>query len=120
MPVDDTAGAYGSRADDVLGHWGFVYEMDERGFASGELLLRGDGGLMRRYGSSFYSKGATRWEFGEWQRVSWWPGATTVDEAVNILRGHAYDLYEPGPVAIDERTAGPYPGSPAPARPIGE
>jgi hypothetical protein len=32
--------------------------MDERGFASGELLLRGDGGLMRRYGSSFYSKGS--------------------------------------------------------------
>ncbi|MFI0352544.1 hypothetical protein [Actinomadura sp. 9N407] len=116
--VDDDPRFDVPRVEDVVGHWRFVFEMDERGFASGELVLLRDGTLLRRYGTSYYSKGLTTWKFNAWRQVSWWPGASSPEEAIPILLRNGYELYEPSPVPVDERTAGPFPGVPREAVPI--
>ena len=41
----------------IAGRWSFGYDMPDElggGFVAGELLLRGDGVLLRRYGGSSY------------------------------------------------------------------
>ena len=98
----------------ALRHWGFVWDYNDDeigGFASGEFLLRSDGVLLRRYGYSIGSGDETRWKFMSWKVKD--PGAgTEVSKVSAKLRGEGYDLYKPGPVPIDESTAGPFPGLP--------
>jgi hypothetical protein len=43
------------------------------GFVCGELLLRSDGVLLRRYGGS-YRAGQIAWKYGPWDKVAWWTG----------------------------------------------
>lgn len=96
----------------VVAHWGFTaeYEIDgDDHVTGGELLLRDDGVLMRRYGGGSTSRGSTTYSFNNWHRVDWWPGHTAVEAAALALRGMRYQLYPPSPVPIGERTAGPYP-----------
>lgn len=101
----------------VAGYWDWVYDFDGDyggGFVTGQFLLRSDGVLLRRGGGSSYSKGATTYSYREWVRAGEWePG---VDPAVVIasLKG-MYSLAKPSPVPPDQRTAGPFPGSPEPA-----
>lgn len=45
-------------------------------------------------------------------------GEADPDAAVQRLKQHAYDLYEPSPVPIDATEAGPVAGHPGPARPV--
>ena len=101
----------------VRGRWGFAADTDHS-WVTGELLLRGDGVLLRRYGGDSRRGGVTSWRFSAWQVVSWWPGEADPDAAVQRLKQHAYDLYEPSPVPIDATEAGPVAGHPGPARPV--
>lgn len=103
----------------ALRHWGFVWDYNDDdgpgGFASGEFLLRSDGVLLRRYGSSILTPGkGTRWEYEPWQVMDGEAG-TDVGEAARRLAARGYDLMKPGPVGIGESTAGPFPGAPPPA-----
>jgi len=102
-------------ADQVVGWWGFVTDTDDS-WVTGELLLRRDGTLLRRYGGGSYKDGHTWWRFNDWEPVGWWPGHTDVNVAIRALKAKAYDLCEPGPVPINERTAGPFEGAAAAAR----
>ena len=94
----------------VAGRWSFAYDMPEDlggGFVSGELLLRTDGVLLRRYGGSSYRAGQLTWQFKPWEPVTWWSGETGPQRAVAILKGRGYDLCEHDPVPIDQRRFGP-------------
>lgn len=102
----------------VVAHWGFVYDMPDDlggGYVAGELLLRGDGVLLRRYGSAAYHDGQTTWRFRAWARVEWWPGESDPTAALRLLKGNGYGLHRPSPVRIEESVAGPFPGMPEPA-----
>lgn len=88
-------------ADTVVGgRWRFAADT-EHSWVTGELLLRGDGVLLRRYGGDSRRGGVTTWRFGAWQVVAWWPGETDPDAAVRRLRERAYDLYDASPDPID-------------------
>src|ERR1022692_5324546 len=53
----------------VAGRWSFGYDMPDDlggGFVCGELLLRSDGILLRRYGGSSYRAGQITWKYGPW------------------------------------------------------
>ena len=79
----------------VAGRWSFAYDMPEDlggGFVSGELLLRTDGVLLRRYGGSSYRAGQLTWQFKPWEPVTWWSGETGPQRAVAILKGRGDDL----------------------------
>lgn len=100
----------------ALRHWGFVWDYDDPdgpgGFVSGEFLLRSDGVLLRRYGYSSHGKDGTRRQFQPWQVKDAGAG-TTVGQVSRKLAGEGYGLYKPGPVPVDQRTGGPFPGPPA-------
>jgi hypothetical protein len=98
----------------VVAHWGFVYDTD-RSWVTGELLLRSDGILLRRYGGSRYQDGATTYTFGTWERVPWWNGVVDREVALSQLKTRGYSVTLPGPTAIEVSTAGPFPGAPATA-----
>ncbi len=100
-----------------VGYWGFAADTAES-WVTGQLLLLPDGVLLRRYGGSSYGGGETTYRYGAWEPVTWWPGIADRDQAIGALRSTGYDLYEPGPVPLGEKTAGPFPGSPGPATPI--
>src|SRR5207244_507974 len=93
----------------ALRYWGYVYDFDEDwgGFAAGECLLRANGELLRRAGTSSSANGQTMWRFGAWESVEGWR-STDVRGCAAWLRSRGYDLFEPSPVAIDQREAGPF------------
>jgi hypothetical protein len=105
----------------LVARWGFVYdEPEERGggYVSGEFLLRSDGVLLRRYGTSYTNKDGDTWRFSPWQVVSWWRGPADPERAIRTLKRQGYDLHQPSPVPIDEETAGPFPIVPDLPEPI--
>jgi hypothetical protein len=102
---------------ELVAHWGFVFDMDDSeggGFVSGELLLRSDGVLLRRYGTDYYSDGRTTWRYGPWTPMPRWTGESDPDEAMRLLKADGYGLCPPH-VPIDQQEAGPFPGMPGPA-----
>ena len=94
----------------VLAHWGFAADT-EHSWVTGELLLLGNGVILRRYGGSTWWPKAdeTTWKFTEWSEMRRLDGDITVERAASGLGG--YDLRLPGPTRIDRLTAGPVPGS---------
>jgi hypothetical protein len=105
----------------LVARWGFVYdEPEERGggYVSGEFLLRSDGVLLRRYGTSYTNKDGSTWRFSPWKVVSWWRGTADPEQAIRTLKRQGYGLHQPSPVPIDEETAGPFPDLPDLAEPI--
>ena len=100
-----------------IAYWGFAADTADS-WVHGQLLLRADGVLLRRYGGDSYSKGMTTYSYHPWGVVAWWPGVTDRDEAISLLRSHGYDLYKPGPVPPEQDSAGPFSHSPGTAEPI--
>jgi len=100
--------------------WAFVYDNDDDfggGFVSGEFLLRSDGVLWRRMGGSRTAAGGTTYHYGPWRVDGRWKDGVDATACAAWLRGRRYGLYEPGPIGVSEREAGPFPGVPAPATP---
>lgn len=95
----------------VVARWGFVADT-EHSWVTGEVLVRSDGVLLRRYGGSSSRGGRTTWRFHAWEPVGWWPGETDADAALRVLKGRGYDLSAPSPVPVDEDEAGPFDGYP--------
>lgn len=113
MSIEDPLESGRHRA---LRHWGFVWDYNDDdgpgGFVSGQFLLRSDGALLRRYGTSISSfRTGTRWEYRPWEVVDAEAG-TDVGKVATKLRNQGYDLLKPDPVPIGESTAGPFPGLP--------
>ena len=105
----------------IAGRWSFGYDMPDDldgGFVCGELLLRSDGVLLRRYGGSSYHAGQITWRYGPWDQVSWWTGETGPQQAVALLKSRGYDLLKHDQVPIDKSTFGPVPGSPSAGQPL--
>jgi len=105
----------------MAGRWSFGYDMSDDlggGFVCGELLLRGDGVLLRRYGGSSYRSGQVTWKYGPWDVVSWWPGETDPRQVVALLKSRGYDLFRHNSVPIDKSSYGPVPGSPSAGQPL--
>ena len=105
----------------VAGRWSFGYDMPDDlggGFVCGELLLRSDGVLLRRYGGDSYRAGQVTWKYGPWDEVSWWTGETDPQQAVALLKSRRYDLSEHDPVPIDKSAYGPIPGPPSVSQPL--
>lgn len=103
----------------IAGHWEYAYDIDSEdggGFSSGEFLLRTDGQLLRRAGGSIYGDDGTRWRFDPWEPAGVWPDGIDPQEVIDTLKGRGYSLSQPSPVPYDQRTAGPFPGPPEPAR----
>lgn len=106
--------------------WAFVYDDDDdlglgfSGFVSGEFLLRSDGALLRRRGGSRISADGTWYRYGPWTTESKWDGGADARACAAWLRGRRYGLYEPAPIDVSEREAGPFPGVPALATPVAE
>jgi hypothetical protein len=100
-----------------IAHWGFAAGT-EHSWVHGQLLLRADGVLLRRYGGDSYSGGMTTYSYRPWDVVPWWPGTTDPNEAIGLLRRQGYDLYKPDPVPPDQDSAGPFPYTPGSAEPI--
>lgn len=99
---------------ELVAHWGFVYDIDDDaggGFVSGEVLLRSDGVLLRRYGTSHSRDGQTTWRYGPWEPDRLWAGPTDAEGALRWLKARGYGLCRPN-VPIDRREAGPFPGLP--------
>jgi hypothetical protein len=120
-PEPATGQATGPATGNALAHWAFVQDLPEDlggGFVSGELVVRPDGRMQRRYGGSSYGVSGTSWRFGGWEDLPRWEPTTDLAQAKRRLRRRDYDLYLPGPVGVDERQAGPFPGSPPPASPV--
>jgi hypothetical protein len=96
----------------IAGRWSFGYDMPDElggGFVAGELLLRGDGVLLRRYGGSSYRAGQVTWKYGPWDAVSWWAGETDPLRTVALLKSRGYDLLRHDPVPVYKPATGPCP-----------
>ena len=105
---------------ELVHRWGYVLdnlpESIGGGFSRGEFLLRSDGALLQRSVTDEWWQGQTTWRAGKWSELHRFPAGTGESPARAWLVGHGYDLGEPSPVAVDEVTAGPYPGLPEEAR----
>jgi hypothetical protein len=82
----------------VAGYWSFGYDMPDElggGFVTGELLLRGDGMLLRRY-SKFLStaEGKLTPGHGPWEVVTWWSPEHDPERAARVLNYRGYDLHK--------------------------
>lgn len=82
----------------VASYWSFGYDMPDElggGFVSGELLLRGDGTLLRRY-SKFIATadGNLAPGHGPWEEVSWWTPERDPERAAQVLHYRGYDLHQ--------------------------
>jgi len=98
----------------LVAHWEFVVDVDNDmagAFVTGQILLRGDGPLMRRYSRSTYADGHTTYRYGPWAKMKSWPGGTDADANAEYLRGQGFRLAPPL-VPIDEPATGPVPGAP--------
>jgi len=97
---------------------GWVYETNsERGYFSGEFLLRSDSQLFTRSVWSLSSNGRTRWEASAWTTDKRW----TSEDAGSfpVWAGeHLYSLVNPSPVPTNQRAAGPFDGYPDQAKPF--
>lgn len=100
--------------------WGFLLddlpEWIGGGFSVGEFLLRSDGILLRRGVSDSYSRNETTWHASSWSMFHRFAPGTGQGQARSWLTDLDYELGSPTPVAIDQSTAGPYPGMPEEAR----
>ncbi|ROQ40737.1 hypothetical protein EDF46_0098 [Frondihabitans sp. PhB188] len=101
---------------DVLAHWGWVYDTDDRGPMSGEFALQTDGSLFIRSGGSSSHRGETTWRFSDWTPLRAWEPVTDADAAMAAIKERYYSLAAPGPVPVDATEAGPFPGHPERAR----
>ncbi|MGC2485054.1 MAG: hypothetical protein WA359_02275 [Acidimicrobiales bacterium] len=103
-----------------LVHCGWVYDNsdDVGGFTAGEFLLRDDGALFIRVGSSTYDHGQTRYWFDRWVLDDRWEARGDSESCLVWMRSRGYSLYDPGPVSIDESEAGPFSGMPSTPRPL--
>ncbi|MEU5696495.1 hypothetical protein [Actinosynnema sp. NPDC020468] len=96
---------------EVVAHWEFVADT-EHSWVTGQVLVRSDGVLLRRYGGSSSRDRRTTWEYHPWTPVPWWSGETDGTAALRALQAAGYDLTTPGPVPVYESTAGPFDGYP--------
>jgi hypothetical protein len=82
----------------VAGYWLFGYDMPDElggGFVTGELLLRGDGVLLRRYSKHVTTAdGKHTPGYGPWEEVSWWTRQPDPHRAAQILHHRGYDLHK--------------------------
>lgn len=103
-----------------LVHCGWVYDNgdDVGGFTAGEFLLRDDGALFTRTGSSTYDLGRTRYWFDGWVLDNRWQGRGESESCLAWMRSRGYSLFELGPVPIDKSEAGPFLGIPSTPRPL--
>lgn len=97
--------------------WSFARDDERGGVVSGEFLLRSDGILLRRMGGSRYGAEGTTYHYGPWTIESAWDGGAHARACAAWLKGRWYDLYEPNPIGVSERAAGPFPGMPPLATP---
>lgn len=74
------------------------------GFVTGELLLRGDGVLLRRY-SNFVTTGNGRLSAGHgpWEEVTWWAPESDPERAARVLHYRGYDLHKRLPPGDSEQ-----------------
>ena len=105
---------------ELVYRWGFLLddlpEWIGGGFSAGEFLLRSDGVLLRRGVSDSYSRNETTWHAGPWSIFHRFAPGTSQGQARAWLINLDCQLGGPTPVAIDQETAGPYPGMPEEAR----
>jgi hypothetical protein len=104
LPSDDPLGG------PVAGYWSFGFDMPDElggGFVTGQLLLRGDGVLLRRY-SRFVSApdGKPTPGHGPWEEVSWWTPERDPQRAARVLHYRGYDLHKLD-IARDRQQHGP-------------
>ncbi|MGC1237608.1 MAG: hypothetical protein WA860_02345 [Acidimicrobiales bacterium] len=104
----------------ALVHCGWVYDSsdDAGGFSAGEFLLRDDGALFTRIGSSTYEHGQTIYRFRPWVLDGRYEGQRDTESCLAWMRSRGYSLYEPGPVPIDKSEAGPFSGIPSAPHPL--
>lgn len=99
---------------DLVAHWGFVFDVPDEvagGFVSGEILLRSDRALLRRYSRSTYADGHTTYRYGPWARMPSRPDTADAGQTIELLRAQGYRLCRPF-VGIEEHESVPVPGFP--------
>lgn len=99
-----------------VAHWGFVFNRPEspEQFVTGELLLRSDGKLYRRYSRSTFADGHTTYKYSTWAMMDLWGGGTDAEKAKKFLQDKGFRLCRPF-VSIEEHHSEPIPGPPGDA-----
>jgi len=104
----------------VAGYWLFGFDMPDElggGFVTGQLLLRGDGVLLRRYSRYFSAPGGKLIPgHGPWEEVSWWTAERDVERAARVLHYRGYDLHQLD-TARDREQGEPTTGEPGRSEP---
>jgi hypothetical protein len=94
----------------VVRRWAYCDDsLFGNGFRSGEFLLRSDGIVFERFGSSRTGRHGTMYTCGAWVEFSRW---TSVAKLTAQLKSSGYDLYTCMPVPVDASQAGLFIGTP--------
>jgi hypothetical protein len=97
----------------IVARWGFGAETRDS-WVVGEVLVRSDGVLLRRYGGvqledrDATGKRQVSYSFRPWHVVDWWTGHTEVDAAMRSLKGRGWSLWDHGPASVHEQRSGPF------------
>jgi hypothetical protein len=102
---------------ELLAHWGFEFEVPEENIpgakVAGEILLRSDGKLLRRYSRYTYDGKVTTYKWGPWGQMSKSnDNGTDIDAVVESLKSQGYRLHPPR-IGIHDHELGPLEGAPA-------
>lgn len=101
---------------ELVAHWGFVFDVPKDtspgAKVAGDILLRSDGKLLRRYSRYTYDGKVTNYTYGPWgqMRRSNEAGADA-EGAMQFLKEQGYRLTRPR-LSIDEHELGPVEGAP--------
>ena len=101
---------------DLVAHWSFEFKVPDEKIlgakVTGDVLLRSDGKLLRRYSRFTYDGKVTTDKWGPWGQMSRSNDkGTDVDAVIESLKEQGYRLAKPR-IPIHEHELGPVEGAP--------
>ena len=101
---------------ELVAHWGFEFDVPKETIpgakVAGDIILRSDGKLLRRYSRYTYDGTATTSKFGPWGQMNRSNDKGTDPDAVmEFLKGQGYRLHSPR-LPFHEHELGPVEGAP--------
>ena len=101
---------------ELVAHWGFEFDVPEQSApgvkVAGDIILRSDGKLLRRYSRYTYDGKVTTYKYGPWGRMNRSNDkGTEPDEVMASLKDQGFRLHAPR-LPIHEHELGPVEGAP--------
>jgi hypothetical protein len=101
---------------ELVAHWGFEFDVPEQSIpgakVAGDIILRSDGKLLRRYSRYTYDGKVTTYKYGPWGQMSRSNDqGPDPDKVMASLKDQGFRLHPPR-LPIHEHEVGPVEGAP--------